>query len=149
MAPLYIPVLEYAFSSPRPSGGISKKTFYSLSNLKFDGEGKISTFCHLCCFIHKCNLFKIYNEDEVCGLFTLTFKGRIKSKFEALPTKSIHNWKQFIWFFLASHRYYDYDELCYELENIWRKEGESLEDLFSRFNHICFRFCKDDKPSRQ
>ena len=43
--------------------------------------------------------------------------------------------------FLVAHQYYDYDEL----ENISRKEGESLEYLFSRFDHILFRFHKDDK----
>ena len=29
------------------------------------------------------------------------------------------------------------------------KEGESLEDLLSRFNQICFRFCNNDKTSGQ
>ena len=53
--------------------------------------------------------------------------------------------------FLHAHQYYDYDELCDELcdelENIRRKKGGSLEDLFSIFKHIFFRFHKNDKPS--
>ena len=51
--------------------------------------------------------------------------------------------------FRVSHQYYDYDELCAELENIPRKQVESLKYLFSRFNHICFRFRTNDKPSGQ
>jgi hypothetical protein len=147
MSPLYISILEHAFSSCRPTGSISKKTIDSLSKLKFDGEGVISSFDHLSRFNHKCNSFRIFNENELCRLFTLTFQGRIKSWFEALPAKSIHTWKQFMELFLIAHQNYNYNELCLEVKNLRRHEGESFDELFSRFMLIFFRFCEDDQFS--
>lgn len=134
------------FSSPRLSRSISKNIVYSLWNLKFVSEWKIFSFDHLCCFNHKCKFFKISNEDELCRLFTLTFEGTIKIWFEALPTRSIQSWKQFLGLFIIAHQDYDYNELCVELENIWRKEGKLLEDFFSIFNQICYLFLEGDKP---
>jgi hypothetical protein len=68
-------------------GGVSK-IINILSNPKFDGEGHGSAFMHLKIFdITRRNL-KIVKDNEICQLFILTFKGRIKSWFWTFPAKS-------------------------------------------------------------
>jgi len=96
MALVYIPVLGHTFSSCRPARNIPKKQLESLSNLKFDGESKISSFDHLYQFIDKCKNFNITNDNEICGLFTLTFQGLVQKWYRALPAKCIHSWNHFI-----------------------------------------------------
>ena len=75
MALLSIVILDYAFSSCRPTRNIPNKQLESLSNLKFDGESKIFAFDHICQFMVKCKSFDITNDNEICKLFTLTFQG--------------------------------------------------------------------------
>lgn len=79
MDPLYISILEHAFSSPGLLGSIPKKTIYILSKVIFDGEGKVSSFDHICHFDLKCRSLNIFVDNEICRLFTLTFKCQIKS----------------------------------------------------------------------
>jgi hypothetical protein len=43
--------------------------------------------------------------------------------------------------------YYDYDEICTELENLQKLAGESDIDFHIRFKLITFKFHVDDKPS--
>ena len=73
-------------------------------------------------------------------MLTATFKGRFRSWYEFLPTKSIHSWKQFTQLFLSAHENFNYKKLGFELENIHRYKDESLDDLFFRFLIICCRF---------
>lgn len=49
--------------------------------------------------------------------------------------------------FLISHQDYNYDDLCLELLNIHKHEGETFEQLFSRYMLICYRFRNNDLPS--
>jgi hypothetical protein len=64
-----------------------------------------------------------------------------------LPSKSIHTWKQFMELFLNDHEDYNLKKLWLEVENLCRHEGESVDDLFSIFMLICFRFHEKDQPS--
>ena len=85
----------------------------------------------------------------MCRLLALTFRGKIQSWFEALLTKSIHTWEQFMDIFLISHQNYNYDELCSEQENFHKQQGETLEQLFSMYMLIFYRLCMDDLPSKR
>jgi hypothetical protein len=145
MAPII--VLEHAFSFPRSTGSISRKTINLLQKLSFNEEGKIYASHHLSEFNLICNHLHIFDESEICRLFIVTLRGRIQSWFEMFPAKSIHTWKQFMELFLNTHEDYNYKELWLEVENIRRHEGELVDDLFSRFMLICFRFHEKDQPS--
>jgi len=46
-SPLHINVWDHPLSLPRPSGGNPVMTIDLFSNLKFDGEGRVSAFMHL------------------------------------------------------------------------------------------------------
>lgn len=73
-------VKEFHFSLPSPSGScIPLKTFNHLSQVKFDGEGEITVVEYVYHFFKKCISYKINTDNEICRLFTLAFKGRIKS----------------------------------------------------------------------
>ena len=112
MAPLHIYyVLEHAFNLWIPSRSIPKNIINILSKFKCDYENLFPTSNHLGLFNFQCQHLKVYTENEICGLFTLTFEGRIKSWYKAIPAKSIHNWKQFMETFLIPHHDYDCDEL--------------------------------------
>jgi hypothetical protein len=143
MAPPCISILEHVFIMCKPTRSISKKTINSLSKLNFDGEGVIFSFVHLCRFNPKYKSFEIYNENELCRLFTLTFQGRIKGWFKMLLAKSIHTWKQFIHLFIVVHWDYNYAKLCLEMESLPRYEGEPFEEFFFIFMLICHRFYED------
>jgi len=145
MDSLCISILEHAFISCKPTRSISKKTINSLSKINFDGEGIIFDFVHLRRFNPKCKSFEIYNENELCRLFTLTFQGRIKGWFEMFLAKSIHTWKQFIHLFIVAHRDYNYSKLCLEMESLPRYEGEPFEELFFIFMLIFHKFYEDDQ----
>jgi hypothetical protein len=49
--------------------------------------------------------------------------------------------------FLDAHSNFDYDELCSELEDLRKFEGESIGELLYRFRLICFRLPINEKPS--
>jgi len=80
----------------------------------------------------KCKSCNIITGNEICSLFTLTFEGRIKSWYEALPAKSIHSWRQFMEMFLAEHQQYDPDELWNEPTSLRKDKNESMEQLFDK-----------------
>jgi len=72
-------VKEFSFSLPRPSRSITLKIVNHLSHVKFDGEGEVTVVEHVYRFFNKCRFYKIYTDNEICRLFTLTFEGRIES----------------------------------------------------------------------
>ena len=47
---------------------------------------------------------------------------------------------------IITHHTYNYDELLLELENSHKQGGESVEDLFSKFNQNFHIFHKNEKP---
>jgi hypothetical protein len=91
--------------------------------------------------------FKIFNDNAIRRLFTLTLQGRIKRWFEMFPTKSIHMWEQFMELFLSAREDYNYNVVCLELENLCKFEGDPTHEFFSRFMLTFFKFCEDDQPS--
>jgi hypothetical protein len=127
--------------------GVFLERINLLQNLRFNGEGDISSFHHISQFNWICNNLDIIDTSEICILFTLTLRGRIRSWFQVLPNKSIHSWKQFMELFYATHEDQYYEEPCLELENLCKYEGESVEYFLLKFKSICFRFHLDDKPS--
>ena len=93
MAPIHIPAWDHAYSLPRPMHGISKKTVYLLSKIKFDGENKTFACRHISEFNLACNNIKVFQDVELCILFTLTLEGRIQAWYKALLARSIHSCK--------------------------------------------------------
>jgi hypothetical protein len=63
-----------------------------------------------------------------------------------LSATSIHTREQFKHEFLHAFENYDYDKLCEEILELKKNEGESLEDFFVRFTHLCCIF-PYDRPS--
>ena len=104
---------------PGATGGISKNAVNLLQMLSFDGENKIIDFKHLTKFIFICNHDRIVCESKICRLFTVTLKRRIRGWFKMLPAKSIHSWKHFMEIFIDAHEDYNYQELRYEIENLF------------------------------
>jgi hypothetical protein len=147
MAPVYIPTLGHAFSSCRPTRYIPKKKLESLSNLKFDGESKISAFDHLYQFMDKCKILTSLMIMKFAGCLLSHSKDRIQKWYKALPAKSIHSWNHFMEVFLLAHQNYNYEELCLEIENISMHADESLDEFYARFMSLCFRFHLEDLPS--
>jgi hypothetical protein len=92
MAPFSI--LEHTFSLLSATRSISRKTITNLLNLRFNGEGGISTFHHVSQFNIIFNTLDICDENEICKLFTVTLHRRIRGWFQVLPIKSIQSWKQ-------------------------------------------------------
>lgn len=93
--------------------------------------------------------YKINTNNEICRLITLTFEGRIKSWYEALPTKSIQSWDQFMEICLAEHHNNDPDELSDEFNSIWKEIEEYIEPLFTRMTQIWCRCHDDDRPLKE
>ena len=145
MAP--ITILEHAFSMSGPAGGISESAVNLLQRLSFDGEGKMTALKHLTEFIDICNHYRIVCESNICRLFTVTFKRRIRGWFEMLPAKSIHSWKHFMEMFIDAYEDYNYQALRYEIGNLRKQEGESTSTFFSRFMSLHFRFHEKDQLS--
>ena len=75
MDPIHIPTWDHSFSLLRPSHCISKNIVYLLSKIKFDGEKKTSACRHLSEFNLACNNIKVFQDVELCILFTLTLEG--------------------------------------------------------------------------
>jgi hypothetical protein len=51
--------------------------------------------------------------------------------------------------FIIAHVNYDYEELCSEVEGIYRDINEPLDDFYERVMQIYFRFPKSEKASNQ
>ena len=120
-------VKEHAFSLSRPIGSIPLKIVKFLSKVKFNIEGELFEIEHIHQFFSKCISCGICFDNEIRNLFTLTFEGRIIGSCKAFPTKSIHNWDQFMDMLLAKHQDYDYEELWNELTSVQKEEDEFLE----------------------
>ena len=132
--------LDHAFSFHTSGESFSPEMSNLLRRLSFNGEGKKAASHHLSDFNSFCDYIDLFDEVEKCRLFAATFTGRILCWFEFLPAKSIHSWEHFTKLFLKAHDDYSYKKLGFELENIRRHKDESLDDLFSRFMLICYRF---------
>lgn len=122
----YIPIKEYAFSLPRSTASILGKTINLLSKVKFNSQGEVCRLDHIIEFIHKSLSCGIVTDNELGRLFTLTFKGRIRSWYEALLAKSIHIWEEFMEMFLVAHHKYNYNELHNKFESIRKGKDESM-----------------------
>jgi len=145
MGPLHIFIWNHPLSLPRPLGGIPVKTTDLLRNLKFNGEGKVSTFRHVNQFNITCLNLKIIQDSKICWFLTLTLEGWIKDWYMTLLSKSIHYLKQFIEVFITAHENYDYEKLCSELEEIYRNINEPLDDFFQKVMRIYYRFHENDR----
>lgn len=146
---LHMNVKEFSFSLPRPSGSIPLETLNFLSQVKFDGEGEVVVFDHVHQLFMNCKSRNIITNRKICKLFTLTFEGRIKSWYEALPTKYIHSCREFMEMFLEENWQYDPDALWDELNSLWKYINDSMEQLFYRMVRILYRFCLADIPSKE
>jgi hypothetical protein len=141
--------LGHDFSSPEPTRCFLRKPILSLIKPTYDGENGVSIVDHVLQFMIKCNSFNIINENEICRLFSLTFKGRIQEWYKTLLDKSVHSWEYFIDIFLLDHHCYDYDKLCLEIGSLSMHEDESIEEFYDRFKSLCFRFHLKDLPSEE
>jgi len=149
MVPLHVYVWHRPLNLLIPLGCILKKKFDLLSNLKLNGEGKVSTINHINQFNITRHNLKIVWDNEISRLFTLTLEGWIKAWYRTLPTKSIHSWRQFMEVFIIAHENYDYEQLCTEVEGICRNINESMYDFLQRVMQIYYRFPKNDRASDQ
>jgi hypothetical protein len=64
-----------------------------------------------------------------------------------LSAASIHTWEQFTRDFLHDFENYCYNNLCAKILKLKNNEDESLKDFVIIFNHLCYRFPLEDKPS--
>ena len=62
-----------------------------LSHLKFDGKGQRNILYYVVEFFHFFFLSRVYYEDILSRLLTLTLEGRVKQWCYSLPTSSIHS----------------------------------------------------------
>ena len=120
-----------------------------LLKIKFDGESDVPAINHLFNFIKKCEFHRIVANNVKYRLFVHTFKGQIRKWFEMLPTKSIHSWDHVMEMFLFAHQSYNYDELCNEIESLWKERNESLDDFHSRLLQIYYIFHDEHRPSKK
>lgn len=72
-----IPLWDHVVRSSRPIVGVDLRIVNFLSRSKFNGEGKAYALDDLLSFIHKCTSHKLSNDDIICNIFSLAFKGWI------------------------------------------------------------------------
>lgn len=88
----------------------------------------------------KCNSSNIANDNEICKLFSFTFKGRIQGWYKTLTNKYVHYWEHFINIFLSSHNCYDYDNLFLEIRTLYLQDDKSIGEFYDRFKCLCFNY---------
>ncbi|MFS7921869.1 putative retrotransposon gag domain-containing protein [Helianthus anomalus] len=79
-----------------------------------------------------------WNMPMWCHLFIQTLTGAARAWFDSLPPGKIKSWTDFKTQFLSyfsQQRRYQRDTA--EVEDIWRRDGEGLEDFITRFNKEC------------
>ncbi|XP_021996337.1 uncharacterized protein LOC110893540 [Helianthus annuus] len=79
-----------------------------------------------------------WNMPMWCHLFIQTLTGAARAWFDSLPPGKIKSWVDFKTQFLSyfsQQRRYQHDTA--EVEDIWRRDGEGLEDFITRFNKEC------------
>ena len=135
-------VLEHAFHFSLPD--IPNKTVSLLSKLTFDGGGNVSAKDHINKFWCKCIKHDIFDLNNLCRLFSFTFRGWIKHSFESFPTYPIFDWFQFVDVFLDAFEKYDYNKLCEEFQTLLINDNSSPEDFSTRIHHVLCKFNIDD-----
>ncbi|KAF5810324.1 putative retrotransposon gag domain-containing protein [Helianthus annuus] len=81
-----------------------------------------------------------WNMPMWCHLFIQTLTGAARAWFDSLPPGKIKSWvdfkTQFLSYFSQQRRY---QRDTAEVEDIWRRDGEGLEDFITRFNKECLK----------
>lgn len=112
---------------------------------KFDGEGEIFAFECILWFLDICIDNDVYNVSVLWKLFFFTFQGFVKSWCKTLSYDSIHSFKQFIDEFITYFQESIFEDLFKEIDKLWMRPNESMDDFSNIFLNIYYKIHEKDK----
>lgn len=121
---------------------IPAEIIHDLSQFKFDGESELNFLEHFFKFMYFCISNGIQCKYIMANLFTLAFKGRVKKWCHMLPVAFVHSLEKLVKDLREAFESYDYQYVCDRIDFLIMEPGESVNDFFNWFLHLCCEFLK-------
>ena len=90
----YITISTATFFSHAHNFEASEDVIDDLSQIKYNGEGRVALLRHGVAFLGFCERNEVASDGVACGLFAYMFKGHVEKWCRTLPATSIHSYDQ-------------------------------------------------------